>query len=191
MICIKVRLVLPRWRTPPFDPGPWTDQRSDTGSVSQCYCNQQRLHLQDPGESCRDWDIIVLHKVIFWFYPCFFLQTLQQSFIVNVWGKGGIQGILRIISPVLHHFHFLLPHLSLVASILTPTICSFPLSLLCPPHTRCLCLFHIFRSDFLAAPSNPPFQLDSILLSISRLMLRGVWLSRWATRRSVACWDLY
>lgn len=44
----------PRWHTPPCDPRPWSAQPPNTGSISQCYCYQQRLHLQDLSESCRD-----------------------------------------------------------------------------------------------------------------------------------------
>lgn len=68
----------------------------------------------------------------------------------------------------------------------------------------CLCfniiLFHFlllhpcFNSSCSSLTFSLPsliYQLVSILLSISHLMWRGVWPSRWATRRSVACWDLY
>lgn len=52
-------------------------------------------------------------------------------------------------------------------------------------------LFTVFFRDLITALFNPPPHLVSIILSLSHLMWRGVWPSRWATRRSVAFWDLY
>lgn len=60
-------LSLPRWRAPPCDPGPWAGQPPDTGPGRQRHRYQQRLHLQDHGESCTHSDrkAIVSQKVIF------------------------------------------------------------------------------------------------------------------------------
>lgn len=57
----------------------------------------------------------------------------------------------------------------------------------------CFLLLHpyfVFLSFCCPLPSLI-YQLASILLFISHLMWKGVWQSRWATRQSVVCWDLY